>query len=202
MRTLVSALVVALAVSGCVATVATQYGTRQETDKFNNNQTTVTMTGGVIDADYLGIVTNAAEFDPFVVRSQEKKVVATGVQFAFENNVTLSGAKWLTIREGSTAIFLLNNGAERIELKAMKGDIGYSVTAPQNMVNTTHFDRGVFAITPEQLKRIATASSVEVRVSGATSSIDFPRRPNNHVVENFLPNWKKFYETEVQPFLN
>jgi len=201
MRNVLNALIVSLLVAGCAASVASMYGTKQETDKFKNNQTRVTMTGGVIDADYLGMVSNAAEFNPFVIRSQDNKVVATGILFALENNVTITREKWLNINEGSTAIFLLNNGADKIELKAVKGDIDYSVTAPQNTVYTTHFDRGVFSITPDQLKHIANASSIEVRVSGATSYIDFPRRPNNHVVEKFLPNWKKFYETEVQPYL-
>ena len=201
MRNLLSSLIVSLVISGCAASVASIYGTKQETDKFNNNQTRVTMTGGVIDADYLGIVANAAEFNPFVVRAQDNKIVAIGILFNFENNVTVTGGKWLNINEGSTATFLLNNGANKTELTAVKGDIDYSVTAPQNTVYTTHFDRGVFSITTDQLKQIATASSVEVRVSGVTSYIDFPRKPNNHVVKNFLPNLKKFYETEVQPYL-
>ncbi len=201
MKNFLSSLIVLLAVSGCAASMVSIYGVKQETDKFNSNQTRVTMTGGVIDADYLGIVANAAEFNPFVIRSQDSKVVATGILFSFENNTTYSGAKWLNIREGSTATFLLNNGAEKIELAAAKGDIDYSVTSPQNTVYTTKFDRGVFSATPDQLKQVANATSVEVRVSGATSYIDFPRKPNNHVVDNFLPNLKKFYETEVQPFL-
>jgi hypothetical protein len=96
---------------------------------------------------------------------------------------------------------LLNNGADKIKLKAIKGNIDYSVSAPQNTVYTTHYDQGIFSITPEQLRQIGNASSVEVRVSGATSYIDFPRKPNNHVVKSFLPNYKTFYETEVQPYL-
>jgi len=201
MRSVLSALIASLVVSGCAATMARMYGTKRETDKFNDNLTWVTMTGGVIDANRLGIVANAAEFNPLVIRSRDNKILATGILFTFENNVTLARARSLSIREGSTATFLLNNGAEKIELRAVKGDSDYSVTAAHNAIYTTYFDRGVFSITPDQLKQIVNASAVEVRVSGATSYIDFPRKPNNHVVEDFLPSWKKFYEREVQPYL-
>jgi len=200
MKKFVSGMIVSLVVLGCAASVASKYGTKEEIDKFNDNEKRISMTGGVIDADYLGIVANAAEFNPFVIRSESNKVIATGILFTFENNVTFSGAKWLNIRKGSTATFLLNNGADKIILKAVKGDIDYSVSAPQRTVYTTHYDSGVFAGTPEQLKRIANASSIEIRVSGETSYIDFPRKPNNHVVKSFLPNLKKFYETEIQPY--
>ena len=202
MKNILSALIVSAVISGCAASVASMYGTKQETDKYHDNQVRVTMTGGVIDADYLGIVANAAEFNPFVIRSEEQKVIATGIQFSFENNTTYSGAKWLNVRKGSTAIFLLNDGDEKIELTAVNGDIDYSVTSPQSSVYTTKFDRGTFSVTPDQLGRIADATSVEVRVVGASSYIDFPRKPNNHVVKNFLPNMKKFYEAEVEPFLD
>ena len=201
MRSPVFALIVSLVLSGCAA-VSGQYGTKMDTDKFNNNQTTVMMTGGIIDADPLGMASNPAEFNPFVVRAQNNKIVSMGVYFSFENNVTLTHADWLNIKAGSKAIFLLNNGASRVELVATNGDIKFDVSAPGAMVNTTHFDHGVFSITPAQLKEIANASSVEVRVAGMSSSIDFPRKPNNHLFANFLPNWKKFYETEVQPFSN
>lgn len=194
-------LAVLLIVSGCAASMASMYGVMQETDKFNNNQSRTTMTGGVIDADYLGIVANAAEFNPFVLRSTDNKIFATGILFTFENTSAVNSSKWLNIREGSTATFLLNNGTEKIALTAVKGDIDYSVAAPQNTIFTTKYDSGVFAITPDQLKQIANATSIEVRVTGASSYIDFPRKPNNHLVDNFLPNLKKFYETEVQPYL-
>jgi hypothetical protein len=201
MKKVICVLIVSLFVAGCAASVASKYGIKEDIDKFNNNQKRVTMTGGVIDADYMGMVANAAEFNPFVVRSKENKIIATGIFFNFENNVTITKGKWLNLIEGSKAIFLLNNGANKIELTAVKGDMDFSVTAPQRTVYTTHFDRGVFLITPDQLKQIANSSSIEVRVLGATSHIDFPRKPNNHIVENFLPNIKKFYETEVQPYL-
>jgi hypothetical protein len=189
---------VLLVLSGCAASVASMYGVKQETDRFNDNQTRVTMTGGVIDADYLGIVSNAAEFNPFVLRSRENGVLATGIQFSME---AVGTENWLNLKQGSTATFLLNNGSAKVVLSAARGDIDYSVSRPQNIVYTTKVDSGVFQGTPDQLKQIAYATSVEVRVAGASSYIDFPRKPNNSVVGNFLPNLRKFYETEVQPYL-
>lgn len=191
MRKFVGLLMLSTLLYGCAAAVASMYGVRKHVDQFADNQLTVVMTGGVIDADYLGIVTDAGQFNPYVIRSNGGKVIETGILFEFENNTILSGDRWLNIRKGSTAIFLLNNGAERVELKALSGEFDVSV-----------HDRGVFVATPAQLRTIAYATSVEVRVSGASSSIDFPRKPNNHVVDNFLPNLRKFYDTEVAPFLN
>jgi hypothetical protein len=52
------------------------------------------MTGGAIDADYLGIVANAAEFNPFVVRLKSGKVLGSGILFTLE--VTESRG-WLNI---------------------------------------------------------------------------------------------------------
>ena len=184
--------------AGCAASVASKYEVNQEVDRFNDNRTKATMTGGVIDADYLGIVANPASFNPFVVRSRENAILATGIQFSLE----VTGSKdWLNIREGSTATFLLNNGPDKITLKASQGNIDYSVSRPQNVVYTKRLDSGVFQMKPDQLAKIAYATSVEVRVAGASSYIDFPRKPNNHLVENFLPNLRKFYETEVKPYL-
>ncbi len=201
MKNTLGIIFICLILSGCMASIASQYGTTKNVDKFNNNQTTVVMKGGIIDADYLGVASNPAEFNPFVVRSKDNKIISTGITFTFENNVTLSRAKWLNIRRDSTAIFLLNNGAKKVTLSALKGDIDYSVDSLQNKVYSTHFDKGIFKATPQQLEQIANSNSIEVRVSGSSSSIDFPRKPNYRVVGNFLPNIKKFYEVEVRPFL-
>jgi hypothetical protein len=48
--------------------------------------------------------------------------------------------------------------------------------------------------------KIAHARNVEIRVVGESSTIDFPRKPNYHLAETFLPNLKRFYETEVKPY--
>ena len=47
-------------VTACAAAVAGKYGVRSDVDKFQDNEPRVTMTGGVIDADYLGMVANTA----------------------------------------------------------------------------------------------------------------------------------------------
>lgn len=201
MKKLLSVITIFIILSGCMASTVSQYGTTKKTDKFSNNQITVVMKGGLIDADYLGVASNAAEFNPFVVRSKDNKITYTGIFFTFKNNVTLSRAKWLNISEGSTAIFLLDNGTKKVTLTAAKGNIDYSVDALQNTVYTTHYDKGIFSATPQQLEQIANSSSVEIRISGVSSSIDFPRKPNYRIVENFLPNIKKFYETEIAAFL-
>lgn len=193
-------VLIAIFISGCAASFASKYDTKQNFDQFNN-RTKVSMTGGVIDADYLGIISNGAEFNPYVIKGEDNKVVDLGIHFTMENISTSASASWLNVRESSTVIFLLNNGTDKVELKAVTGSIDYSVSAPQNRVYTTEYDQGFFIITPEQMRTIANATSVEVRVTGASSSIDFPRKPNNSIVKNFLPNIKKFYETEVSPFL-
>jgi len=95
----------------------------------------------------------------------------------------------------------LNDGKEKIEFKAVGGDFDYDVSAYNSSVYSTHYDKGIFVITPEQIKKIAYVKTVEVRVSGASSYIDFPRKPNNHVVDNFTPNWQKFYKIEIEPYL-
>jgi hypothetical protein len=187
---------VAVIVAGCASSFASRYGVEKENDQFKN-QTVVTMTGGVIDADYLGIVSNPAEFNPFVVRSNGK-LVATGLKFSLE---ITNGSGWLNIKPGSKAIFLLDGGEEKIELEAAGGDFNYDVSSYSTGVYSTHYDKGVFVIRPDQIEKIANAKSVEVRVSGASAYIDFPRKPNNHVVDNFLPNWRKFYKSEVKPYL-
>lgn len=188
-------------ISGCAGFIAGKYGVKKETDKFNSNETKIIMTGGVIDLDYLGIVANQAEFNPLVIRSQNNKIIETAIVFTFENNTTYTNDSWLNINQGDTAIFLLNGGSEKITLTAVKGDFDYSVTLPQSTVYTTKYDSGIFPITPDQLKMIACANSIEIRVSGSSSSVDFPRKPNNHLLPSFLSNYRTFYENEVKPYL-
>jgi hypothetical protein len=183
--------------TACAAAVAGKYGVRSDVDKFQDNEVRVTMTGGVIDADYLGIVSNAAEFNPFVARSKDGKILVSGIVFTFED---VGGTGWLNITKGSTATFLLNEGAEKVVAEAATGKIDYSVTAPQGTVYTTKYDLGVFTLSPQELRKIATAKSIEVRVSGASAYIDFPRKPNNHVVDSFIPNVRRFYDEEIAPY--
>jgi hypothetical protein len=95
---------------------------------------------------------------------------------------------------------LLNNGAEKVIAEATSGDIDYSVSAPLGTVYTTHYDRGVFLLSPDDLRRVGEAKTIEVRVTGNSAYLDFPRTPNNHVVDSFLPNIKRFYEEEIAPY--
>ena len=196
MKAVLASLIFIL-ISGCAASVASKYGTSQDVDKFNSNQTTVTMSGGVIDADYLGIVSNPAKFNPFVIRSANNQILNSGISFSYE---TTNGGGWLNIGRGSTATFLLNGGSDKVVLSAATGDIDFNVSAPQSTVYTKKYDAGVFRASIEQLRKISYASDVEVRVIGASNQVDFPRRPNNKIVKNFLPNFKQFYETEIQPY--
>jgi len=198
MKKTMTILFALLILNGCAASFVSKYNVTEEIDKFNNNEVTATMSGGVIDADYLGIVANAAEFNPFVIRSHDGKIITTGIKFTFE---VVGGSGWLNVRKGSTIKFLINNGSETVIAKAVKGNIDYDVSAPMGTVYTTKYDSGLFYISPEQLRKIAYATTVEVRVSGASAYQDFPRQPNNHLIEDFLPNIKKFYETEVKPYL-
>lgn len=184
-----------IVLTGCAAAVAGRYGVKKDVDKFQDEAVRVMMTGGAIDADYLGIVANAAEFNPFVVRSKNGNLLGSGVLFTLE---VTEARDWLNIGKGSTATFLLNNGAEKLVAEAASGDIDYSVSAPLGTVYTTHYDRGVFLLSPEDLRKIGEAKTIEVRVMGASSYMDFPRRPNNHVVDSFLPNisasmWKRLH---------
>ena len=196
-------LFMSLILSGCASFVASQYGTKVEIDQFNNNQKKVMMTGGVIDADFLGIVANAAEFNPFVVRSQENKILLTGIRFTFENNTTITQADWLNIRNGSTITFVFNNGSRQI-IQAQHGsvDISYYTDDLLGIDYTTKHDQGIFMVSPRELKQIANSSIIAVRVSGKSSSIDFPRKPNNHLIDNFQLNFKMFYASEIKPYLN
>ena len=193
-----------LLVAGCAASSTSKYGVEKEVNKFQKNLITVKMKGGVIDADYLGTAANAAKFNPVVIRSQDGKIITTVIEFTLEVTERATGTSYscLNIRKGSTASFLLNNGADKVVAKAIKGNIDTKVSAPMGTVYTTTYDSGIFYITPEQLKRIAYSDTVEVRVEGPSAYQDFPRQPNNHLIENFLPNFKTFYDTEVKPYIN
>jgi hypothetical protein len=204
MRKMFMVLSTMLLVAGCAASSTSNYGVEKEVNKIHKNLVTVKMTGGVIDADYLGTVANAAKFNPVVIRSQDGKIITTVIEFTLEVTESATGTSsgCLNIRTGSTASFLLNNGADKVVTKAIKGNIDAKVSAPMGSVYTTNYDSGIFYITPEQLKRIAYSDTVKVRVEGATAYQDFPRQPNNHLVENFLPNFKTFYDTEVKPYIS
>ena len=191
-------------VAGCAASSTSKLGVEKEVNKFNKNLITVKMKGGVIDADYLGTVANAAKFNPVVIRSQDGKIITTVIEFTLEVAKHATGAPsgFLNIRKGSTASFLLNNGADKKVTKAIKGNIDAKVSASMSTVYTPNYDSGIFYITPDQLKRIAYSDTVEVRAEGATAYQDFPRQPNNHLDDDFLPNFKTFYGTEVKPYIN
>ncbi|HAK60837.1 MAG TPA: hypothetical protein DCO77_10715 [Nitrospiraceae bacterium] len=202
MKKILFSLVALLITAGCAASVSSQYGVVKKTDQFHNNRVSVTMKGGVIDADYLGIVSNPAVFNPYVVRSQDGKILSMGIKFTYEKtSFAGTSEKWLNIGEGSTIIYLINKGADKVVIHAVKGGIDYDVSAPMGTVYTTKYDAGVFSITPEQMKKIADANTVEVRVTGTSGSKDFPRKPNNHLIKNFIPNYKMFYETEILPYV-
>jgi hypothetical protein len=95
---------------------------------------------------------------------------------------------------------LLNDGADKVVAEAATGKIDYSVSAPMGTVYTTKYDLGIFPMPPSEFRKIAAAKTIEVRVSGASAYADFPRKPNNHVVDSFLPNLRRFYEEEVAPY--
>jgi len=204
MRKIFMVLSTMLLVAGCAASLPSKYGVEREVNKFQKNLITVKMKGGVIDADYLGTVANAAKFNPVVIRSQDGKIITTVIEFTLEVTESATGTSsgYLNIRKGSTASFLLNNGADKVVAKAIKGNIDAKVSASMDTVYATNYDSGIFYITPEQLKRIAYSNTVAVRVEGAAAYQDFPRQPNNHLLENFLPNFKTFYDTEVKPYIN
>ena len=204
MRKMVMVLSTMLLVAGCAASSTSKYGVEREVNKFQKNLITVKMKGGVIDADYLGTGANAAKFNPVVIRSQDGKIITTVIEFTLEatESATDTSSGCLNIQKGSTASFLLNNGADKVVTKAIKGNIDTKVSAPMDTVYATNYDSGIFYITPEQLKRIAYSDTVAVRVKGAAAHQDFPRQPNNHLLENFLPNFKTFYDTEVKPYIN
>jgi hypothetical protein len=196
-KNILSLLAMLLMLSGCIGSVTSHYGVSTRVDQFNNNQSIIRMTGGAIDIDYLGNIANAAQFNPVVIRSTENKILALWFSLFMER----TGAwKWLNIREGSIAIFLLDGGSDKITLQASRGDIDYSVTSTFGGVYSTKYDSGSFRLTPQQLMKIAHARNVEIRVVGESSTIDFPRKPNYHLAETFLPNLKRFYETEVKPY--
>jgi len=75
MKNLLVGIFVFLTVCGCAASVASKYNTSTKVDQFEN-RTTISMTGGVIDADYLGIVSNPAELNPFVIKDSANKIIA------------------------------------------------------------------------------------------------------------------------------
>ncbi len=204
MRKMFMVLSTMLLVAGCAASSTSKYGVEKEVNKFNKNLITVKMKGGIIAADYLGTVDNTAKFNPVVIRSQDGKIITTVIEFTLEVTERATGTSYscLNIRKGSTASFLLNNGADKVVTKAIKGNIDTKVSAPMGTVYTKTYDSGIFYITPEQLKRIAYSDTVEVRVEGPSTYQDFPRQPNNHLIENFLPNFKTFYDTEVKPYIN
>jgi hypothetical protein len=193
-----------LLVAGCAASSTSKYGVEREVNKFQKNLITVKMKGGAIDADDLGTGANAAKFNPVVIRSQDGKIITTVIEFTLEvtDSATNTSSKCLNIRKGSTASFYLNNGEHKVVTKAIKGNSDANVSASMGTVYTRNYDSGVFYITPDQLKRIAYANTVAVRVEGATAYQDFPRQPYNHLLENFLPDFKTFYDTEVKPYLN
>lgn len=158
------------------------------------------MKGGVIDVDAFGMATNAAEFNPFVVRSAENKILFICMKFNYERT-GFATQKKLHIEEESTATFLLNNGENKVVLNALKGDARSSTSRYQHTTYHTTEDCGIFFVTPEELKQIAYSKSVEVRVQGRASYMDFPRN-GYHVPPNFIENIKTFYEAEVVPYVN
>ena len=204
MRKMLLVLSTILLVAGCAASPISTYGVEKEVNKFDKNLVTVKMKGGVIDADDLGTVANAAKFNPVVIRSQDGQIITTVIEFTLEVTGSAAGtsSEFLNIRKGSTASFYLNNGEDKVVTKAIKGNSNANVSASMGTVYTRNNDSGIFYITPDQLKRIAYANTVAVRVEGAAAYQDFPRQPDNHLLENFLPDFKTFYDTEVKPYLN
>jgi hypothetical protein len=204
MRKMVMVLSTIILAAGCAASPVSKYGVQKEVNKFDKNLITVKMKGGVIDAADLGTVANAAKFNPVVIRSQDGKIITTVIEFTLEVTASETGtsAGFLNIRKGSTASFYLNNGQDKVVTKAIKGNSDANVSASMGTVYTRNNDSGIFYITPEQLKRIAYANTVAVRVEGAAAYQDFPRQPNKHLLENFLPNFKTFYDTEIKPYIN
>ena len=113
MRKMFMVLSTMLLIAGCAASSTSKYGVEREVNKFQKNLVTVKMKGGVIDADDLGIVANAAKLNPVVIRSQDGKIITTVIEFTLEvtESATDTSSGCLNIQKGCTACFLLNNGA-------------------------------------------------------------------------------------------
>ncbi len=183
-----------------MASVSGKYEVEKKIDKFNDNQVRVTMRGGIIDVDPIGAASNAAKFNPFIVKSKNGNRISSGIIFSLERVTRGQDIRWLNIRKGDKAIFLLDDGRDKVVLLAETGSFDSKVKNLQGDIYTTYYDLAIYSATPAQIQRIANAAKVEVRVSGMSSYEEFPRQPNYKLYEGFLPNLKKFYETEIKPY--
>ena len=198
MKRIIVLLSVLFLFAGCAAAPRkSEYGTDKKIDALNNDIVTITMQGGLVDATPRGPVSYPVQFNPYVVRSLKGKILSTGIYGTYYVGTEI---KQGNIAVGSPAIFSLDNGSDTIEIKADKVDFAYIETLVMGGIETTKKTMGWFSITPEELKRIAYANTLTVRVIGVSGYLDFPRE-KRQLTESFLPNIKHFYDTEIHPFL-
>jgi hypothetical protein len=180
--------------TGCAASFVSQYNVEKSVDEFNDNNVTVTMSGGAIDVDFIGIVTEPAELNPRIVKNKNNELLYASLVFNLEQN----HLNWLNISKDSQMTLLLNDGKNKIILKANYGDTNYSISGA---TTSKYWDMGSFSISYSDLKEIGLAKNIKIRVSGISSSIDFPRT-NKKIIENLIPNFRTFYDAEVAPYIN
>jgi hypothetical protein len=184
--------------AGCAA----GYTVSEDTDKFSdpNKPAVVSMKGNDIDFGGPMVTIPTNQLNGFVSRDRvTRKLMNVGFFFkraAYSGEITFNGGpKWLNVNPGNELVFLADG--ERISIPAITGSIDHKVERGfGTSVETLYLDFAQYHVTADQFRRISMAKTLEFQVSGTQGSTTYPR-PNRKLLDSFLPNLKKFYETEI-----
>ncbi|HAK59005.1 MAG TPA: hypothetical protein DCO77_01310 [Nitrospiraceae bacterium] len=185
-------ILAAMVLGACTA----GYKVKVVEDQFsdpNKAYITKTMDGNFISstADPLKLVP-ASELNAYVmVNKQTNKADRVGLHLY---NVRRNGNKWLNIREGDEMIILADNNRVVLRARNAKMDHHVSSNSVTRTIDTDYFDSAFYSIEKEDFKKIAYATSIKIKINGMSGIEEYTKQING----GLLPNFKRFYEEEVE----
>jgi len=131
--------------------------------------------------------------DPYVYRDRStNKVTSVGFYVSHFNFEPSDG--FLPIQE----IIFLTNADERVALQVKARDSDFSVGSWNTITkeyNTSFMETGVSTITTEEFYKLASATSLEAKITGGKLSQTYDK---DEISTSFIANLKQFYDRQVK----
>lgn len=179
---------------GCAYPYSSPYIVKNQNDEFADPNVDLifrTMVGNhIYERDPVGLVPFSELNIEMGIHKKSNKIIAISL---FLKNIRFSARGYsgpLYIRNGDKLIIIADT--ERIILAAKSTKAHFTSKILMGRLDYTYYDMAHYEISKDDLKKIADAKKIKLRVTGSDGSQDY-----SIVNETFLPNISRFYSEEI-----
>jgi hypothetical protein len=187
-------IVLVVLIFGCAYPYTSPYLVKNHADEFTDPAANLifrSMVGNhIYERDPMGLVPFSELNIDMGIHKKSNKIVASSL---FLKNVRSSGrgqSSPLYIKDGDKLIIITDSA--RITLAARYTKSYSKSEILMGRLHYTYFDLAHYAISKDDLKKIADAKNIKFRVTGSEGMQDY-----SVVNETFLPNLSRFYVEEI-----